>query len=164
MKIKFEIERESVLFQVKNQAYKTGESMKDGEMMNLATKIQPSDEDDDLLCDFIDTSVSKIIDIVSGHLEQVEVNKEESVTEKGSPSEKIVFNFDTPSNYDRNQDSSVLKGIKDYMVAYTLFSWYKKTYPKMADSSELDIIAFNINHRINQRTKPVRRPIRPLGF
>lgn len=164
MKIKFEIERESVLFQVKNQAYKAGESMKEGEMMNLATKVQPSDEDDDLLCDFIDTSVAKIIDIVSGHLELVEVNREDSVTEKGRPSEKIVFDFDTPSNYDRNQDGSVLKGIKDYMVAYTLFSWYKKTYPKIADPSELEIIASGIKHRINQRTKPIRRPVRPLGF
>lgn len=164
MKVELGIEREGILHQVKYQAFKTGECMKEGESESMATKIQPSDEDDELLNKFIDTAASEVTDILSGHLEQVSLEKADSVTPKGSPSVKFVLNLEVVSNYDNNQNEGLAEGIKDYMIAYTLFKWYRMTYPKLADPSELEKLASNINHRINQRTRPVRRPVLPLNF
>lgn len=164
MKFTLEVEREDILHQVKYQAYKTGECLKEGDSGNIATKLQPSDEDDELLNKFIDTASSEVVDVLSGHLEKIEVDKIESTTFKGTPSIKFTFDLEVVSNYDINQNTGVLEGIEDYMIAYTLFKWYKMTYPKLADPSELEKLASNINHRINQRIRPVRRPVLPLNF
>lgn len=69
-----------------------------------------------------------------------------------------------PDSYDTNQNWAITNGIKDYMSAYTLYKWYKRVAPDIADASELEIIRSDINHRINQRRKPVRRPVLPLNF
>lgn len=164
MKVVLDIERENILHHVKYQAYKTGECMKEGESGSMATKIQPSDEDDELLNKFIDTAASEVTDVLSGHLERIVLEKVDTVTPKGGPSIKFIFNLDMVSNYDINQNEGISEGIKDYMIVHALFKWYKMTYPKLADPSELEKLASNINHRVNQRIRAVRRPVLPLNF
>lgn len=164
MKIRFEMERESILFQVKNRAFKAGESIKIGDMVHVASMAQPSDEDDDLLCDFINTAVDRIVDVFSGHLEKMEPIEETDVIEPSGDGGKIIFTFDVAAGFDMNQSAPILNGMKNYIVEYTLASWYKTTLPKMADFSRCDSILSEIKHRVNRRINPVRRPVRPIGF
>lgn len=161
MNITIQIIKEDVLFQVKNEAYLTGEAMKDGspQEINRATKTQASDDDDYLLNKYIDTAASAVIDILTGHLSTVKLEKGEAVTTKGFNTESFVFILDVPSTYDVNQNESLYEGIKDYMAQYALYKWYKRVNPQMADPSELDSLKSDINHRINQRIRPVRRPV-----
>ena len=142
MTVQFEITKKDVLLQVKTEAFVTGEANKDGELsrINHATKTQASDDDDDLL---------------SGHL---------SPSQPADQKEKFIFTCQMPDSYDTNQNRAITNGIKDYMSAYTLYKWYKRVAPDMADASELEIIRSDINHRINQRRKSVRRPVLPLNF
>ena len=161
MNVTIQIIKEDVLFQVKNEAYLTGEAMKDGgpQEINRATKTQASDDDDYLLNKYIDTAASSILDILTGHLSTVRLERGEIKTSKGFPTEGYYFLLDVPSTYDVNQNESLYEGIKDYMAQYTLYKWYKRVNPQMADPSELESLKSDINHRINQRVRPVRRPV-----
>lgn len=161
MNVTIQIVKEDVLFQVKNEAFLTGESMKDGtpQEVSRATKTQASDDDDYLLNKYIDTAASAVIDILTGHLSTVTLERGEITTTKGFNTESFVFILDVPSTYDVNQNEALYEGIKDYMAQYTLYKWYKRVNPQMADPSELESLKSDINHRINQRVRPVRRPV-----
>ena len=161
MNLTIEILKEDVLFQVKSEAYLTGEAMKDGspQEINRATKTQASDDDDPLLSKYIDTASSAVMDILSGHLSTANVEKDQTSTEKGNPTDRFTFCLDLPSTFEYNQIEPLTEGIKDYMAQYTLYKWYKRVNPQMADPSELESLKSDINHRINQRIRPVRRPV-----
>lgn len=62
MTVQFEITKKDVLLQVKTEAFVTGEANKDGELsrINHATKTQASDDDDDILNEYINTAASAI--------------------------------------------------------------------------------------------------------
>ena len=68
MIVQFEITKKDVLLQVKTEAFVTGEANKDGELsrFNHATKTQASDDDDDILNEYINTAASAITDLLSG--------------------------------------------------------------------------------------------------
>lgn len=161
MILTIEVLKEDVLFQVKSEAYLTGEAMKDGspQEINRATKTQASDDDDPLLSKYIDTASSAVMDILSGHLSTANVEKDQTLTAKGNATDRFTFYLDLPSTFDYNQIEPLTEGIKDYMAQYTLYKWYKRVNPQMADPSELEAIRSDINHRINQRIRPVRRPV-----
>lgn len=166
MNIEIEVIKEDVLLQVKTEAFYTGESNKDGDIVtiNRATKTQLSDDDDYILETYIDSAATVMADTLTGHLSNATVDQQQEQTEKGTDTTKYVFTLDVPSTYDTNQTPSIKKGIQDYMCAYALYRWYKRVDPKMADASELEKFISDINHRINQRTRPVRRTVLPLNF
>lgn len=166
MNVQFKVLREDVLLQVKTETFLTGEVGKDGSSVEIsrATKTQASDEDDYILSKYIDTAASVVIDLLTGHLSTTTMEECETKTSKGFPTTQFVFDCEVPSTYDMNQNSAVEEGIKDYMAAYTLYKWYKRVNPNMADPTELEQFESNLNHRINQRTRPVRRPALPINF
>lgn len=166
MNVTFEVLKEDVLYQIKQETFITGESFKEGTPVdkNRATKTQASDDDDYLLSQYIDTAASTVCDLLTGHLTTVEYSQEDATTSKGSPTTKYVYDCDVPSTYDVNQNNSIVQGIADYMAAFALYRWYKRVEPKMADASELEQIKSDINHRINQRVRPVRRIVLPDNF
>lgn len=161
MILTIEVLKEDILFQVKTEAFITGEAMKDGspQEINRATKTQASDDDDSLLSKYINTASSAVMDILSGHLSTANVEKDQTSTAKGNATDRFTFYLDLPSTFDYNQIEPLTEGIKDYMAQYTLYKWYKRVNPQMADPSELDALRSDINHRINQRVRPVRRPV-----
>ena len=63
MTVQFEITKKDVLLQVKTEAFVTGEANKDGELsrINHATKTQASDDDDDILNEYINTAACEYI-------------------------------------------------------------------------------------------------------
>ena len=84
MTVQFEIIKKDVLLQVKTEAFVTGEANKDGELsrINHATKTQASDDDDDILNEYINTAASAITDLLSGHL---------SPSQPADQKEKFIF-------------------------------------------------------------------------
>lgn len=84
MTVQFEITKKDVLLQVKTEAFVTGEANKDGELsrINHATKTQASDDDDDILNEYINTAASAITDLLSGHL---------SPSQPADQKEKFIF-------------------------------------------------------------------------
>lgn len=109
MTVQFEITKKDVLLQVKTEAFVTGEANKDGELsrINHATKTQASDDDDDILNEYINTAASAITDLLSGHL---------SPSQPADQKEKFIFTCQMPDSYDTNQNWAITNGIKDYNV------------------------------------------------
>lgn len=166
MRVCFTIMKEDVLHLVKTESYVTGESIKDGspQQISLASKTQASNDDDFLLEKYIDSAASKIVDVLSGHLTTARLDKADKETDKGFPSQVFHFRCEVPSTYDLNQNEAIREGIMDYMAKYALYKWYKRVNPPMADPEDLETILSDINHRINQRVRPVRRPVLPANF
>ena len=166
MTLTIKILKEDILHLVKTEAYTTGESIKDGTPVDIfrASKSQATNDDDYLLTKYIDSGVSDVIDMLSGHMTSAHVTTEDTTTDKGFDTVQYRFCLDLPATYDHNQDTALREGIIDYIAQYTLYKWYKRVLPDMADPTELDKIRSNIIHRVNQRVRPVRRPIRPLNF
>lgn len=164
--ILFEVEREAILHLVKLQSHYMGDIRKAGDDVIVATKMQASDDNDDILNSFIDSASFDISDVLTGILSESRLEKEDYLTEKGFPSVRFVFYTSVPKTFDANQNESILNGIKGYMTNYALWEWFKITNPKEAEAflAECTKLKGKIIHRINQRTKPIRRPIRPMGF
>ena len=91
MTVQFEITKKDVLLQVKTEAFVTGEANKDGELsrINHATKTQASDDDDDILNEYINTAASAITDLLSGHL---------SPSQPADQKEKFIFTCQMPDS------------------------------------------------------------------
>lgn len=161
MIIKIIVLREDVLYQVKSEAYITGEAQKNGDAVaeSQAAKTQASDEDDYLLNTYIDSALSAVKDVLSGHLTSASSDEYQAKTDAGNDTTKFVLSIDVPSTFDLNQTESLKEGIRNYLAQYALMRWYKRVNPAMADPTELDQIRSDINHRINQRVRPVRRPV-----
>lgn len=166
MNVKFKVLKEDVLLRVKSEAYLIGESNKQGNSVDIerATKMQASDDDDYILGEYIASAASTVVDLLTGHLSTARLDTEAKRTETGINTLEYIFDCELPSTYDVNQNTSIEEGIRQYMAEYALLRWTKRVAPGLADKSELEQIMSNINHRINQRTRPVRRNVLPLNF
>lgn len=72
--------------------------------------------------------------------------------------DKIVLAFQLPSNYDGVAFDAVGKGIHGYIVGRCLYSWYRQTYPKIAEVclEEANISLANVNIALSMRKRPTR--------
>lgn len=164
--ILFEIERESILFQVKLHSHYRGDAQKIGENVIPATKMQASDDNDDILNGFIDSAASDVSDMLTSVLTELRLEKEDYVTEKNFPSVRFLYYTCVPSTFDNNQKEAILQGIKDYMVNYSLCEWGKIYDPAGVEAyrAECEMAREKIKHRLNCRIKPVRRRFSPTGY
>lgn len=164
--ILFEIERETILFQVKLSTHYKGEARKFGENVIPATKMQASDDNDDILNGFIDSSAMDVSDMLTSVLTEVYLEKEDYITEKGFPSIRFLYYTSVPPTFDANQKDAILQGIKDYMINYSLCEWGKiYELEKVAGYiAECENIREKIKHRLNCRIKPIRRRFSPTGY
>jgi hypothetical protein len=162
----FEVEREMILHTVKLDSYYVGDMLKGGEETIPASKMQASDSNDDILNGFIDSAAGMVSDVLTGLLSSVRLEREKYVTEKRFNSIRFEYYVGVPITFDANQSTAILTAIKDVMVNYTLWQWYKRTNPTVSDQyrADMDEAKSKLLHRINQRTRPVRRPVRPMGF
>lgn len=162
----FEVEREMILHTVKLDSYYAGDVRKGGENTVQATKMQASDSNDDILNGFIDSAAGEVNDVLTALLSEVNLHREKYVTEKNFESIRFEYHVTVPPTFDANQSAAILTAIKDVMVNYTLWQWYKRTNPDIVDQYRADMeeAKFKLLHRINQRTRPVRRPVPPMGF
>lgn len=163
MNLKIEIEKKGILHSVKLETFVSGESTKEKEG-TLSTMSQADDDNDDILNEYMATAKGRVIDLLSGLLE---CKSPETILlpDESSP-ETYTYALSVPCNFDYNQKEGIAQGIKDLMVNFILFNWYNATWPDKARlyQSHIDDSISNIKHRLNQRSTPIRRPVRPLGF
>lgn len=164
--ILFEIERESVLFLMKLTSHYKGDARKSGENLISATKMQASDDNDDILNGFIDSAAMEVNDMLTAVLTDMRLEREDYVTEKDFPSIRFLYYTNMPSTFDANQKDAILQGMRDFMVKYAMWEWSKIYDPESAASylGECEDLRGKIRHRLNCRIKPVRRRFSSLGF
>lgn len=151
MKLTITINKSEILFEIKNRAFYTGETLKE-EAPRISALMQPSSDDNDLLESFITTAIGDIISYIP------------SFTYSFSDIEDFILEIDAPENFDTNQTLGLTKAISDYLTEYSLFKFYQRVYPKLADSEGYIKLLYDINHRLNKRTGPVVRSPRILNI
>ena len=164
--MKLEVSREAVLHNAKLQSFYSGESKKDDlKLIDIATKMQASDDDDDMLNIYMNTASAKVVDMLASLMGEVKLTDGEKISEKtGEPSPTIVFDIDVPSTFDGNSKETLLTGVTDYISNWVLFEWMSVVYPNEAKGffDKCELVISDIRKRVNRRVKPVRRVASPL--
>lgn len=150
-KIDFQIMQKEIMLQSKIRTYYLGEALKDDKMMEIATKMQANDDNDDVLVGFALNSSNKVIDVLNP------VCIDASVSKAGTAGAES-FNFDLTmvSSYADSQTEIIKNGIFDYMVNWTLYEWLSLMFPNSAKLffEKCSITEADIRKRINKRLKP----------
>lgn len=161
-KFTIELEREAVLHATKLESYYAGESRKtDEKYAEIATKMQMSDDNDDILNGYANAAAHRAKDIIMQVLADVEITASEVVKEGTTPDVKFIFAMDVPETYDGNQKTALLEGIKAYMINWIMAEWYNVVAPAEAKPyyEKVGLLESDIRNRIIKRTKPVRRVV-----
>lgn len=162
--IKIQVSRETVLYQAKIQTYYVGDSRKDDKLMDLATKMQASDENDDVLNQFANSGANKVLDILTPLLGDVTLTNNQEVKD-GAEVATYEYSMDVPPTFDGNQSKAIQEGATNFMTNWTIYEWLTLVYPEMAKIffEKCALIESDLRHRINMRTKPVRRTVPPMS-
>lgn len=74
--------------------------------------------------------------------------------------------FDVPETFDVSQNQAIEKDIMQFLINEVCYRWFKITKPDEVDfySMQAARILNNLKTIFNMRVKPVRRPVRPMGF
>lgn len=151
--VSFQFNQEDVLLQVKLRAYYHGEALKDDKMMELASKMQANDDNDDVLVKFAVNASSKLIDV----LNPVCMDAKVEVT-GASGSEIYSFTLTMTEGYAESQTNIIKDGSFDYMVNWTIYEWLTLMFPSSAKSffDKCLLAEGDIRKRINKRLKPTK--------
>lgn len=156
------VRREDVIYHASLLSFYVGESRKNAETAYVATKMQASEENYDILNKFADSAIARVTDLIAPYLKSLCSEEEESPGEKnGTPVlyHDVHFSAVVPDTFDSNRAKELEEGIRDALIHYIAYGWFSITAPGEA---AVYLQRFNenmadIRHRISQRTKPVRR-------
>ena len=147
MNISISITLSEVLTQARKRLYYKGESLKEGDAIQLATTLQASQDEDDVLTPFAQSAAERMCDLI---------NKTASVNYSFGTG-AFSFSITAPANFDENQSPLIKGSIFKFMVNRVIGEWLSdvapniaKTYFELAMESERDIVT-----RIAKRKKPV---------
>lgn len=151
--VNFQINQKDVLLQVKLRAYYHGEALKDDKMMELASKMQANDDNDDVLAKFAINAGGKLIDVLS----PVCIDAKVEVTGL-SGAEIYIFSLTMTEGYADSQTNIIKDSSFDYMVNWTIYEWLSLMFPSSAKSffDKCLLAEGDIRRRINKRLKPSR--------
>lgn len=147
MTISITVTLSEVLTQARKRLYYKGESLKEGEAIQLATTLQASADEDDVLTPFAQKAAERMCDLI---------NKTASVNYTFGTG-NFTFSVTAPANFDENQSPLIKGSIFSFMVNRVIAEWLSDVAPNIAKiyfdlslESERDIIS-----RISKRKKPV---------
>ena len=161
--ITFRIEREDILYQARLIAFYVGESRKNAATSDVATKMQASDENRDILGKFADSAAARMTDLMVSLLKGTKTDYNERAEEQNDGStiaaHDITFSALVPNTFDDNQIQGITEGIRDAMIHYVVYRWFEMTNPAEAALylKHFEENITDIRHRIAQRIKPVKR-------
>ena len=146
MNISISITLSEVLTQARKRLYYKGEAMKEGDSIQLATTLQASQDEDDVLITFAQSAAERMCDLI---------NKTASVNYSFGTG-TFSFSITAPSNFDENQSPLIKGSIFKFMVNRTIGEWLSDTVPntskayfELSMESERDIVT-----RMAKRKKP----------
>lgn len=103
--------------QMKSQSYLIGEAMKSNpQLIELAAKIQASDDDDDDLRDIINAGATKLGNLLSRVLGKTKYEWDSGHT-------KVTFTTNAVANFMDMQKGTLKDSMLNYLSYYTLSKW-----------------------------------------
>lgn len=150
--VEFQFDKKDVLLQVKLRTYYHGEALKDDKMIELATKMQANDDNDDVLAGFATNAGNKLIDVLNPVCIDAEMEKN---AVEGS--EVFKFTLTMTDTYADSQTNIIKDGSFDYMVNWAVYEWFTLMFPSSSKNffDKCTLIENDIRRRINKRLKPI---------
>ena len=141
--------------QVNLRNYYAGESAKSGDTMEVATKMQTSEDNFDVLNKYVSSACSKLVDV----LNPVSVDVE--FAEKTGDNSEVTLDYTIKVSdlYAESQNDVIKAGAFEYLVNWAIFEWLTLAFPSAAQQffQRCQLIEEGIRARINKRLKPTER-------
>lgn len=152
--IAIRIRKKDVLHQVNLRNFYAGESAKQGNNVELATKMQTSEDNFDVLEKYVTSACTKLVDV----LNPVCIDVSFTVTGTGD-AESLDFNLSITSLFADSQESVIKEGSFEYLVNWAIYEWLSLAYPAGAKQffDKCALIEEGVKSRINKRLKPEAR-------
>lgn len=145
-----EIVKSEIFAKMKDSSYYIGESMKsDPRAVELAAKIQASDDEDPKLIDIMANAVSVVANIISSMVGETSYEQTD---------DSLVFTVRAKSNVPDYMESQLSGYITNYMSTYILYGWLELVSPESAKTFNESLSRLEKEIRIlgSRRTKPER--------
>lgn len=152
--LSLELTVQQLFEQMKEHSYYLGEALKSNpQIMELAAKIQASDDDDAVLKDFIQEGGTKLGNILSRVLGKT------SYAWNGTDN-KIAFTTNAVANFMDAQKDTLKDAMLNYLSYYTLSKWLNLIKPDESPRFEnrLRELEEDMRQLGAQRDKPTRTP------
>ena len=150
--VSISIPKKDVLLQVNLRNYYAGESAKQGDTMEMATKMQTSEDNFDVLDKYVTSACSKLVDVLNP------VSVDVSFRESGNPA-TLNYEIKVSDLYAESQNDVIKAGAFEYLVNWAIYEWLTLAFPSAAAQffSKCQLIEEGIRARINKRLKPTER-------
>lgn len=148
------LDNPAILEIAKLELFYLGEELKDSvDNPEIAANMQAGSDKDDILDHYLNAEES----VLSGVFPDIS-----SVTLGANPSVDAIV----PDTFDMNQKGTIAESLKYYLTYAVISRWLQVTFP---DKAQYYIALATdkrreVNDRLMRRTKPVMRPVLPLGF
>ena len=150
--LKLELTTQDLFAQMKEHSYYLGEALKsDPQLMELAAKVQASDDDDTVLKDFIQSGGNKLGNLLSRVLGKTSYVWDAEKT-------KITFTTNAVANFMDSQKLTLQDSMLNYLSYYVLSKWLNLIKPNECERFERLLLEIEGDMRQlgAQRDKPVR--------
>lgn len=118
-----ELTTEQLFIQMKSQSYLIGEALKSNpQLIELAAKIQASDDDDEDLRDIINAGSTKLGNLLSRVLGKTKYEWDAGHT-------KVTFTTNAVANFMDTQKDTLKDSMLNYLSYYTLSKWLNLIKP-----------------------------------
>lgn len=153
--ITFTLSVKELYGQMKEHSYYLGEALKsDSRVAELAAKIQASDDDDDVLTDFIKAGGVKLANILSSALGKTSYTYDTSDADGA----KFTFTVNAVANFMDAQKDTIKESMLNYLSNYVLAKWLNLIKPDEAQRFEAQLTELTGDIRLlgTHRDKPTR--------
>ncbi len=147
-----EITKAGLFSQMKEHSYYLGEALKSNTtVMELAAKLQASDDDDSVLMDFVKEGGTKLGNILSRVVGKTSYAWDEGKT-------KLTFTTNAVANFMDTQKETLKDSMLSYISAYVLCKWLNLMKPDECQRFEKMLAELEEDMRQlgAQRDKPTR--------
>lgn len=153
-----ELTTKDLFAQMKDQSYLIGESLKSNpQVMELAAKIQASDDDDVTLQDFAQAGGTKLGNILSRVLGKTSYKWQEA-QEGDQKVKKLIFTTNAVANFMDSQKDTLKDSMLNYLSVYILSKWLNLIKPD--ESARFEAMLKELEEDMRQlgaqRDKPKR--------
>lgn len=148
------ISKSDVLHQVNLRNYYSGESAKQGDTIEIATKMQTSEDNFDVLNKYVDTACSALVNVLNPVC--VDVSFAESSSDSATT---LTYTIKVSDLYAESQNDLLKKDMFDYLVNWAIYEWLTLSFPTKAEVflQKCGILETSIRSHINKRIKPEQR-------
>ena len=150
--VSISVPKADVLLQVNLRNYYAGESAKSGDTVEMATKMQTSEDNFDVLEKYVTSACSKLVDVLNP------VSVDVKFTESGDPA-TLNYEIKVSDLYAESQNDVIKAGAFEYLVNWAIYEWLTLALPSAAAQffQKCQLIEEGIRARINKRLKPTER-------